>query len=140
VGEAKTVKIGESEYSFFYGSKAYVLPFKIKLNDFIAKKYPGTEKSYSSFESQVTVQDSVKPFDARIYMNHVLDHEGYRFFQSSFDPDEKGTVLSVNHDYWGTTITYIGYFMLFFAMMAIMFVKNSRFADLKRKLEVVKTK
>nr|WP_315250329.1 cytochrome c biogenesis protein CcsA [uncultured Flavobacterium sp.] len=139
-GEPKTVKIGEHEYSFFYGSKAYVLPFKIKLNDFIAQKYPGTEKSYSSFESQVTVQDSVKPFDARIYMNHVLDHEGYRFFQSSFDPDEKGTVLSVNHDYWGTTITYFGYFMLYFAMMAIMFTKYSRFADLKRKLEVVKVK
>ena len=139
-GEPKTVKIGEHEYSFFYGSKAYVLPFKIKLNDFIAQKYPGTEKSYSSFESQVTVLDSVKPFDARIYMNHVLDHEGYRFFQSSFDPDEKGTVLSVNHDYWGTTITYLGYFMLFFAMMAIMFTKHSRFADVKRKLEVVKNK
>ncbi|REG96132.1 cytochrome c biogenesis protein CcsA [Flavobacterium aquicola] len=140
VGDSKTVKIGKTEYSFFYGSKAYVLPFKIKLNDFIASKYPGTEKSYSSFESQVTVQDSVKPFDARIYMNHVLDHEGYRFFQSSFDPDEKGTVLSVNHDYCGTTITYIGYFLLFFSMMAIMFVKNSRFADLKRKLEAVKKK
>jgi cytochrome c-type biogenesis protein CcsB len=139
-GESKTVKIGNMDYTFFYGSKAYVLPFKIKLNDFIAQKYPGTEKSYSSFESQVTVQDSVKPFNARIYMNHVLDHEGYRFFQSSFDPDEKGTVLSVNHDYWGTTITYIGYFMLFFAMMAIMFTKHSRFADLKRKLEIVKDK
>jgi len=139
-GAPKTVKIGGQEYSFFFGSKAYVLPFKIKLNDFIAQKYPGTEKSYSSFESQVTVQDPVKPFDARIYMNHVLDHEGYRFFQSSFDPDEKGTVLSVNHDYWGTTITYIGYFLLFFSMLAILFVKNSRFADLKRKLDVVKKK
>ena len=139
-GEPKTVKIGEIEYSLFFGSKAYELPFKIKLNDFIAQKYPGTEKSYSSFESQVTVQDPVKPFDARIYMNHVLDHEGYRFFQSSFDPDEKGTVLSVNHDYWGTTITYIGYFLLFFSMLAILFVKDSRFADLKRKLEVVKKK
>jgi hypothetical protein len=28
----------------FLRSKAYVLPFKIKLNDFIAEKYPGTEK------------------------------------------------------------------------------------------------
>ena len=139
IGDSKTVKIGNTDYTFFYGSKAYVLPFKIKLNDFIASKYPGTEKSYSSFESKVTVQDG-KPFDARIFMNNVLDHEGYRFFQSSFDPDEKGTVLSVNHDYWGTMITYIGYFMLFFAMMAIMFVKDSRFADLKRKLEVVKVK
>jgi cytochrome c-type biogenesis protein CcsB len=141
VGEAKTVKIGNMEYSLFYGSKAYVLPFKIKLNDFIAQKYPGTEKSYSSFESKVTVQDSAtKPFDARIYMNHVLDYKGFRFFQSSFDPDEKGTVLSVNHDFWGTNITYAGYFLLFFSLMSIMFTKHSRFADIKRKLEVVKDK
>ena len=139
IGDSKTVKIGKIDYTFFYGSKAYVLPFKIKLNDFIAEKYPGTEKSYSSFESKVTVEDE-KPFDARIYMNNILDHQGYRFFQSSFDPDEKGTVLSVNHDFWGTTFTYIGYFLLYFAMMAIMFTKYSRFADIKRKLEVVKDK
>ena len=138
-GEPKTVKIGNIDYTFFYGSKIYVLPFKVKLNEFIAAKYPGTEKSYSSFESKVTVEDE-KPFDARIYMNNVLDHKGYRFFQSGFDPDEKGTILSVNHDFWGTTLTYIGYFILYFAMMAIMFTKHSRFADIKRKLEVVKTK
>ncbi|MFV5695310.1 cytochrome c biogenesis protein CcsA [Flavobacterium sp. LB3P122] len=140
VGESKTVKIGNIDYTFFYGSKAYVLPFKIKLNKFIAQKYPGTEKSYSSFESKVTVQDSANSFDARIFMNHVLDYKQFRFFQSSFDPDEKGTVLSVNHDFWGTAITYSGYFMLFFAMMSIMFTKYSRFADLKRKLEAVKMK
>lgn len=139
MGESKTVRIGKIDYTFFYGSKTYVLPFKIKLNDFIAQKYPGTEKSYSSFESKVTVEDK-EPFDARIFMNNVLDHDGYRFFQSGFDPDEKGTILSVNHDFWGTAITYSGYFMLYFAMMAIMFTKYSRFADIKRKLEVVKTK
>ena len=140
IGNSKTLKIGKLDYTFFYGSKAYTLPFRIKLNDFIAQKYPGTEKSFSSFESQVTVQDGTAPFDYKIFMNHILDYKGFRFFQSSFDPDEKGTVLSVNHDYWGTLITYIGYFMLFFAMLAIMFTKYSRFADLKRKLEVVKTK
>ena len=140
IGEPQTVKIGNKDYSFFYGSKAYVLPFKIHLNDFIAKKYPGTEKSYSAFESQVTVKDSLETFNAQIYMNHVLDYKGYRFFQSSFDPDEKGTVLSVNHDFWGTNITYLGYFLLYIAMMAILFTKHSRFADLKRKLEAVKAK
>jgi len=140
VGEPKTVKIGNKDYSLFFGSKAYVLPFKIKLNDFIATKYPGTEKSYSAFESKVTVQESTETFDADIYMNHVLDHKGYRFFQSSFDPDEKGTVLSVNHDFWGTSITYLGYFMLFFGLMAIMFTKNSRFTDLKRKLDGIQKK
>ena len=139
IGDPKTVKIGKIDYTFFYGSKAYILPFKIKLNKFIAQKYPGTEKSYSSFESKVTVEDE-KPFDARIFMNNVLDYKGYRFFQSGFDPDEKGTILSVNHDFWGTGLTYIGYFLLYFAMMAIMFTKHSRFADIKRKLEVVKMK
>jgi cytochrome c-type biogenesis protein CcsB len=140
VAESKTVKIGNLEYTFFYGSKVYTLPFSIKLNDFIAQKYPGTEKSFSSFESKVTVQDGDKPFDARIFMNNILDYKGYRFFQSSFDPDEKGTVLSVNHDYWGTLITYMGYYLLYFAMLSILFTKYSRFADLKRKLENVKMK
>lgn len=140
IGEAKTVKIGNIEYSLFYGSKAYVLPFKIRLNDFIADKYPGTEKSYSAFKSKVTVQDSTETFDADIFMNHVLDYKGYRFFQSSFDPDEKGTVLSVNHDFWGTNITYLGYFLLYIGLMAIMFTKHSRFGDLKKKLEAIQKK
>ena len=140
VGQSQTVKIGKLDYTFFYGNKVYNLPFSIKLNDFIAQKYPGTERSFSSFESQVTVRNKAQVFDARIFMNNILDYEGYRFFQSSFDPDEMGTVLSVSHDYWGTMITYFGYFMLYFALMAIMFTKHSRFADLKRKLEVVKDK
>jgi cytochrome c-type biogenesis protein CcsB len=139
-GQSQTVKIGKLEYTFFYGNKVYTLPFSIKLNDFIAQKYPGTEKSYSSFESQVTVTNKNEVFDARIFMNNILDYEGYRFFQSSFDPDEKGTVLSVNHDFWGTSITYLGYYLLYFSLMAIMFTKYSRFADLKRKLEVIKIK
>ena len=140
VGEPQVVKIGKLEYTLYFGSKVYTLPFTIALNDFVAKKYPGTEKSYSSYESKVTVAENGKKLDAAIYMNHILDYGGYRFFQSSFDPDEKGTVLSVNHDYWGTLITYIGYFMLFFAMLCILFVKNTRFADVKRKLEDVKVK
>jgi len=140
MGEPFMVKVGDLDFTVAFGSKVYTLPFKIQLNDFIATKYPGTEKSYAAFESQVTVLDPEKNFDARIFMNNVLDHKGYRFFQASFDPDEKGTVLSVNHDFWGTWITYIGYFILFFAMIAILFNKHTRFAEIKRKLEAVKKK
>lgn len=139
-GEPINFKIGKLDFTVFFGSKVYMLPFQIQLNDFIADKYPGTEKSYSGFESRVTVLDPEKKFDARIFMNNILDHKGYRFFQASFDPDEKGTVLSVNHDYWGTLITYIGYFALFFAMLAILWDKHTRFADLRRKLAAVKAK
>ncbi len=139
-GVPTNIKVGKLDFTLFFGSKIHETPFKIKLNDFIAQKYPGTEKSYSSYESKVTVLDGKEKFDARIFMNNILDYKGFRFFQASFDDDEKGTVLSVNHDFWGTTITYMGYFMLFFAMMAILFTKHSRFADLKRKLEIVKSK
>ena len=139
-GEPTIVKMGKLEFTLSFGSKVYTLPFGIKLNDFIGKKQPGSENSYASFESKVTVLDSAKKSDVRIYMNHVLDHKGYRFFQASFDPDEKGTILSVSHDFWGTIITYIGYFLLFFCLMAILFVKNTRFSDLKRKLDNIEKK
>ena len=132
-------KLGDLDISMKYGSKIIDLPFSVKLNDFIAQKYPGTEKSYSSYESKVTVLDDKEgDFDYHIYMNHILDHRGYRFFQASFDPDEKGTILSVNHDFWGTWITYVGYFLLYISLLAILFDKNTRFADLKRMLEKVK--
>ena len=124
-----------------YGAKTYELPFSITLNDFIADKYPGTEKSYKSFESKVTVnKEDGSTMDYRIYMNHVLDHRGYRFFQSGFDPDEGGTILSVNHDFWGTWVTYIGYFLLYFGLMAILFDKNTRFGALERTLNKIKKK
>lgn len=139
--EPETVEVGGLKISLAFGSKSYELPFSITLNDFIADKYPGTEKAYSAFKSKVTVNDSEQDFfDYEIFMNHVLDHQGYRFFQASFDPDEKGTVLSVNHDWWGTWITYIGYFLLYIGLMAILFDRNTRFADLKRMLEKVKQK
>ena len=139
-GEPQTFKLGQLEFTFILGSKAYETPFSITLNDFIADKYPGTEKSYSAFKSKVTVTDGKQKQNAEIYMNHILDYGGFRFFQASFDPDEQGTVLSANHDFWGTTITYIGYFLLYFGLMAILFAKRTRFAELKRKLENVKRK
>ncbi|MGJ8593164.1 MAG: cytochrome c biogenesis protein CcsA [Aquaticitalea sp.] len=134
-------KFGNLDIAMKYGSKVIDLPFGIKLNDFIAERYPGTEQSYSSYESKVTVIDEKNgDYDYHIYMNNILDQGGYRFFQASFDPDEKGTILSVNHDFWGTWITYVGYFLLYLALMAILFDKNTRFADLKRMLDKVKAK
>ncbi|WP_343486534.1 cytochrome c biogenesis protein CcsA [Allomuricauda sp. d1] len=136
---ADKVTVGGLDFSLKYGSKEHQLPFQVKLNDFIAEKYPGTETSYKSFMSKVTVQDE-RSFDYDIYMNHILDHRGYRFFQSSFHPDEKGTVLSVNHDLWGTWITYIGYFLLYLGLMGIMFFGKTRFKDLTKALDKLKAK
>ncbi|MDC1226356.1 cytochrome c biogenesis protein CcsA [Algibacter sp.] len=137
----KKIKLGGLDFAFKYGSKVLKLPFALKLNDFEAERYPGTERGYSAYSSEVTVlDDRSESYDYKIFMNNILDHDGYRFFQSGFDPDEKGTILSVNHDFWGSLITYIGYFMLYFGMMAILFSKHSRFGDLKRFLEKIKAK
>ena len=141
-GTPQSVKLGDLEFSLFFGSKVYTLPFSIKVDDFIADKYPGTEKSYASFKSKLEIIDTKNntTFKDSVFMNNILDYGGFRFFQASFDQDEKGTVLSVSHDAVGTWITYIGYFLLYFALMVILFDKNTRFGDLKRKLDKVKAK
>ncbi len=135
----KKFTVGGLDFSVLFGSKVYELPFSIKLNDFIAEKYPGTEAGYASFMSKVTVEDE-RSFDYDIFMNNILDHKGYRFFQSGFDPDEAGTKLSVNHDFWGTWITYLGYFLLYIGLMGIMFYGKTRFRDLSKSLDKLKTK
>ncbi len=133
ISEPKSVKVNGLNFNLNYGSKALQTPFSIQLKDFQLERYPGTQ-SPSSYASEVKVLDPDKTFDYRIFMNHVLDYKGYRFFQSSFDPDEKGTILSVNHDYWGTLITYIGYFLMSLGMFFTLFWKGSHFKDLSKKL------
>tara|TARA_Y200000002_G_scaffold97650_1_gene79036 strand:+ start:312 stop:3374 length:3063 start_codon:yes stop_codon:yes gene_type:complete len=135
----ETFNISGLDFSIKYGSLLSQIPFNIKLNDFVAEKYPGTEKSYSSFMSKVSV-DGDQKFDYDIYMNHILNYKGYRFFQASFDPDEKGTILSVNQDFFGTFITYLGYILLYIGLLGIMFYGKTRFKDLGKKLKKLKQK
>ncbi|MBL4593528.1 MAG: cytochrome c biogenesis protein CcsA [Flavobacteriales bacterium] len=128
--------------SLAYGSKRITTPFSIRLNKFILERYPGS-MSPSSFESEVTLldnRDGGVEIDHRIYMNNVLDYDGYRFFQSSYDQDGKGTVLSVNHDFWGTMVTYIGYFFLFLGMILTLMRKSSRFASLRKSIKKLRAR
>jgi len=112
------------------GAKLIDIPFSIKLEDFELERYPGsmTPASYSSDVVLIDKEEGINmPY--KIYMNHILDHRNYRFFQSSYDQDEKGTVLSVNHDP-GTLPTYIGYIILAIGMLWSLFHPNSRFQKL----------
>lgn len=130
--------LGGLTYEMEYGSTRIELPFSIECRDFRLQRYPGSN-SPSSFESDLTILDEKNNVrdERSIYMNHVMDYGGYRFFQSSYDEDEKGTRLSVNHDYWGTTITYIGYFLMFLGMMLALFAKQGRFVELIQKIKGV---
>lgn len=135
-GKPESITLGNTTLTASYGAKYLALPFSIRLHDFIMDRYPGTN-SASSYASEVTLIDQRKNLekDHRIYMNNILNYGGYRFFQSSFDKDEKGTVLSVNHDALGTWISYFGYFLLTLGMVLTFFSKNSRFYKLSKKLQ-----
>ncbi|MFT7005122.1 MAG: ABC-type transport system involved in cytochrome c biogenesis permease subunit, partial [Sulfurimonas sp.] len=116
-----------------YGSKKLTLPFEIKLNDFQLDRYPGS-MSPASYGSEVVLIDKEEGLEMpyRIFMNNILEHRGYKFFQSSYDEDEKGTVLSVNNDP-GCLPTYIGYFLLTLGMMWSLFSRSNRFSQLAKK-------
>ncbi len=140
-GNPSNLSFKDLNISASYGSKEIKVPFSVKLNDFIMDKYPGTN-SASSYASEVTVvnpKENVN-MDYRIYMNNILDYDGYRFFQSSFDRDEKGTYLSVNSDWWGTIISYIGYALLTLGMILTLFSKNTRFYSLIQKIKALRAK
>lgn len=138
-GKPKTVSFENTRFTVSYGSKRNYLPFEIKLNDFIMERYPGTN-SASSYASEITLLDPGNNInrDQRIYMNHILNYGGYRFFQSSFDRDELGTYLSVNHDGWGTWISYIGYTLLTLGMLLTMFSGKSRFRQLAKNIKKIR--
>ena len=122
-----------------FGPKIYNTPFSLKLDDFVMETYPGSS-SPSAYESHIKIIDEGKQTPFKIYMNHVLNHKGYRFFQSSFDPDRMGTVLSVNHDFWGTLISYIGYTFLFGGMFFMFFWRGTHFWKLNKMLKDINQK
>jgi len=132
--------VSDNQFTLNIGSQIYTVPFELKLNKFELERYPGSQ-SPSSFASDIVVidkkQNVEKPF--RIFMNNVLDYKGYRFYQSSYDSDEQGTILSVNHDFWGTLITYIGYFLLFGSLIISLFTRNTRFARLTNQMNELHT-
>ena len=115
------------------GIKTETLPFILELTDFRLKRYPGSQ-SPSSYESDLRVHVDGKVREATVFMNNVLDVKGYRFFQASYDRDEQGTILFVNKDVAGRTITYTGYFLLLVGFILMFFMPNSRFRKLGRQL------
>jgi cytochrome c-type biogenesis protein CcsB len=111
-----------------YGSRTGTLPFSLKLDDFVVERYPGSD-SPSGFISRVSLEDPSQGLSLQydIYMNHILKYRGYRFYQSSYDSDEMGTVLSVNHDPAGMYTTYTGYALLFLFIILTLINRKSFF-------------
>lgn len=135
----KTVMINGLNISLGFGSKILYTDFSLRCDDFLVDRYPGSNNP-SSYQSVITVIDRGTEKQHQIYMNNVMDYQGYRFFQSSYFPDETGTILSVNADSWGTDVTYLGYFLLFTGMFFTLFWKGTHFWKLNNSLKQLHTK
>jgi cytochrome c-type biogenesis protein CcsB len=126
----ESVNINGKNIELFYGSKVTILPYSIRLKKFMLERYPGSN-SPSGYKSDVVLVDKTsnteKPF--MIFMNNILKYKGYRFYQSSFDQDEMGTILSVNHDNAGMLVSYSGYALLFLFIILSIINKNSVFRN-----------
>jgi cytochrome c-type biogenesis protein CcsB len=130
MGKAHHLDFNGLDVEIAVGAKLITLPFYLKLENFELQRYPGS-MTPSSYSSDVILVDKEQGINMpyKIYMNHVLDHRNYRFFQSSYDQDEKGTVLSVNHDP-GTLPTYIAYTLMTIGMLWSLFAPSGRFVKL----------
>ena len=124
------LRTGEAVASFARadGSMA-ALPFQVGLESFDIEYYPGSRRP-SDYVSVVTFDGE----PVTISMNHIGKRGGYRFYQSDYDDDGAGTVLSVNHDPWGVGITYAGYLLLLLSMIAYLFEKDSAWRQVRRSL------
>jgi cytochrome c-type biogenesis protein CcsB len=116
-----------------HGTHTHLLPFDVELAKFTLKRYPGS-MSPSSYESELLVYVDGETRREPVYMNRVLDVKGYRFFQASYDQDERGTILSVNKDVAGRSITYAGYTLLLLGGILCLTMRNGRIRTLYRQI------
>ncbi len=134
-GWSKSLDFGDVKVTLEFGSKVFKLPFSLKLLKFELERYAGS-MAPSSYASKLRVIDlDGGSFEYRVYMNHTLEHKGFKLFQSSYDPDEKGTILSINRDP-GKWPSYIGYLLLAIGLLLNLFDPTSRFRRVARYLNV----
>ena len=110
------------------------LPFSVMLNDFNIKNYEGTT-THSDYASHLTFSTDEGSTDETVSMNNIAVVEGYRFYQTSFDRDMKGSILTVTYDPYGTGITYIGYGLLIVSAILLLVLRTPRIKQLYRQLQ-----
>jgi len=110
-------------YLISYGHRQLELQFPLRLLEFRLGKYEGTERA-ASYESEVEVPGRGR---VTISMNEPLKHNGFTFYQASFEKNERGepvvSILSVNHDP-GRWVKYLGSFMIVLGSIVLFYFKR----------------
>lgn len=105
------------------------IPFQVTLKSFQVAYYPGTQAPMD-FISHIEMSDNGQSVEGTVSMNQICKHRNYRFYQSNYDEDEQGVLLSVAYDPVGIGLTYAGYLLLLVSMLAFFFDKHSGFRRL----------
>ena len=137
-GGSERVDLNGQRFNLSFGPVKLKLDYSLTLDDFVLNTYPGSDNP-ATYESYVVVNDpgqGITNERFHVYMNHPLTHRGSKHFQSSYDPDRKGTVLSVNHDP-GKIPTYIGYALISLGFLLVI-LKNVLFPVKRKKRQTVK--
>ncbi len=107
------------------------LPFSIKLDSFGIKYHEGTMAA-ADYETGFTILDNGKETVGRVSMNNIYSYGGIRLYQASYDEDQRGSILSMNEDPVGITITYTGYALLFLSLLWMLLDPKGAFRQLLR--------
>lgn len=90
------LRVGSREFHLSLRPQRLYKPFSMELLEFRHERYPGTQipKDFSSM-IRLTNAKNGEQREVRIYMNNPLRYGGETYYQSSYDRDEKGTILQV---------------------------------------------
>lgn len=127
------LRIGDSAQTFLADDGTeQSLPFALRLDTFYVEFYPGT-RAPMDYVSRLSVLDTETK--GEISMNHIFCYRHFRFYQTRYDADARGTTYTVASDPYGIALTYTGYLLLLFSMVAFFFQKNTGFRLLLARLK-----
>ena len=122
------LRVGQSGRLFTTDEKKIErLPFEVTLTSFRVVNYPGTDTP-ADYVSQLHIGKR----EHVVSMNKIADVAGWRFYQSSYDTDAKGSILSIYHDPVGIALTYTGYTLLFLSLFWSLLAPRGTFRTLLR--------
>ena len=116
IGQPTDTYMAASDSQDGMGMQEEKLPFSLCLQNFEAKMHDGTQ-AVADYSSKFTVTDGNDKSEGQVSMNNIYSHRSYRFYQSSYDEDGKGSVLAINADPYGIPVTYTGYAILFISLI-----------------------
>lgn len=114
------------------------LPFRVRLDRFSIDYHEGT-RAAADYESEITIVSNSHESRHTVSMNNIYSKNNIRLYQSSFDDDMKGSYLAVNSDPWGIPVTYVGYALLFVALVWILIDPRGKYRTLLRKVQALET-